>query len=156
MVLLSVFLLLLFARDPEVYGQRLMATEHLCVVEGLDRLLSLLDILVKDHSTLGALLRLFLKSNRLDLANTFKLFFNLLFSHLEGNVVDEDIVVEGFLHVLGNGGETLLVKLILLLINEAGNKDYAAIGLSVVHFVQGTLGILRLDKAHVAGSGALA
>jgi hypothetical protein len=80
-------------------------------------------------------LRLFLKSDRLDLTDTFKLFFNLLFSHIEGNVVDEDVVVEGFLHVLGNRGEALLVQLIFLLVNEAGNEDHAAIDDCVVHFV---------------------
>lgn len=155
LVLLSVFLLLLFAGDPEVHGQRLVAAEHLSVVEGLDCLLSLRDVQIENHSALGALLRLFLKSDRLDLADAFELLFHLLFSHIEGNVVDEDVVVEGFLHVLGNGGQALLVQLIFLLVNEAGYEDWSTINLCVIHFVQGTLGILRLDKAHETGTGAL-
>jgi hypothetical protein len=133
-----------------------VAAEHLRVVEGLNGLLSLWDIRVEDHSALGASLRLFLKSDRGDLSDAFKLFFDLIFSDLKGNEVDEDIVVECFLHVLGNGGKALLVQLIFLLVNEAGNEDHATIDLGVVHFVQGTDGILRLDKAHETRTGALA
>lgn len=53
LILISVFLLLLFAGDPEVNEQRSVAAKHLCVVEALDGLLGLSDVLVEDHGALG-------------------------------------------------------------------------------------------------------
>ena len=53
MILVSVFLLLLFAGDPEVNEQRSVASKHLCVVEALDGFLGLSNVLVEDHGALG-------------------------------------------------------------------------------------------------------
>ncbi len=53
LILISVFLLLLFARDPEVNEQRSVASKHLRVVEALDGFLGLSDVLVEDHGALS-------------------------------------------------------------------------------------------------------
>ena len=112
-----------------------MAAKHLGVVVGLDCLLSLADFLEQNHCALGTLLCLLHEADRLNLTNGLEFFFDLLFSDIKGNVVDENVVVESLLHVLRDGGEAILVELILLLVDEAGHENHAAIYLSVVHLV---------------------
>lgn len=84
-------------------------------------------------------MRLLLKSQRRDLADAFELLLNLLFSHIKRDVVDEDVVVEGALHVLSDRGEAILVEHVLLLVDEAAHIHLAATDIHLVKFVNRTL-----------------
>ena len=100
-------------------------------------------------------MRLLLKSQRRDLADAFELFLNLFFSHIKRDVVDEDVVVEGALHVLSDRGETILVEHVLLLVDKAAHIHLAATDIHFVKFVNGTLCVFLFDVAHKCGLSAL-
>jgi hypothetical protein len=79
-------------------------------VELLNGLLRGAYVGVEDVCGLPALLRLMDHAQLQDLAGLAEVLSELFLCDLQRDVVDEDVVVEGPLHVLRDRGQTLFVK----------------------------------------------
>ena len=111
----------LLVRHPQVNLQRLIRAKFSALVELLDGSLRSLKVLVQHHRRLVVAVGLPDQSRVQNFTSLFELLAQLLLRHIHRQVIHKDVVVECFLHVLGNARQPtpLLKRGIFLLVNES-------------------------------------
>jgi hypothetical protein len=99
---LILFLFLFFTWNPKINCNWLASTKQTHIVEFLNCFLSKTNIWIKNLCLLKVFLRLLNYTQRNNLASLTKRFAQLFFCNINWNVINKDIIVISFLHILGN------------------------------------------------------
>ena len=126
-------------------------------MEGLNGLLSRLDVLVQDRRRLETRLVRGLQAKGLDLSHRLENLSHVGFGHLRRDKVHKEIVLELALHRLSNRRQSLLVQLVVLLVDESVHHQvHARLYFFAVHIAASLHSVLRVLKVDVSDSGPLA